>query len=113
MCAFFYYAVKSPEDFKNAVIRCDLEKLELFGDDYILDFVFSCINEKNKETIYRIYVTDVLKTIAEATVRLGRGEISLPRYADLIEPKQKKQEMSAEEIVEQVTRNAGLKVIEK
>lgn len=45
-------------------------------------------NKIQKDDIYRIYVTDCLKTIAENIARIGGGSMKL-RYYDIINPVRK------------------------
>lgn len=58
-------------------------------------------------------MTDALKTMIEISARLGNGQVEYGRFFDMIrsEPEEKYSEFSAEEIVEQVTKRAGLKVL--
>lgn len=103
MRAFFYYAVTTGEAYKEAVIACDLDKLDVFGDEYI----YIVMRKQYKELLYKEYVTDTLRMIAE-----GKS-YPVHRYADVINPKPDEPELSAEEIVEQVNKRAGLTMIEE
>ncbi len=61
-------------------IRLDL--LELYGRGYVIDHCIAAFSRKNKteakETIYRAYVTDALKVVAENTSHYllpGKGAV--------------------------------------
>lgn len=92
-------------------MHADLEKLELFGVDYI----FEVLNDLNAKTKYEVYVTDTLCLIAREIAAIGGGEIDIQRYHDTIRPQaesSKSDGRTAEEIVDKVTKNAGITIIE-
>lgn len=96
------------QTYKSAVIHADIGKIELFGIDYIFDFISEWVDDLK----YKIYVTDALKNIIEIAARLGSSEVSYGRFIDILRPETKENasNLSAEEIIEQVTQKAGLKV---
>ncbi len=56
-----------------------------------------------KEEVYRVYVTDCLKVIAENTAKFGGGNVLKSRYYDLIQPqKEKVPEKTSEEIISDI-----------
>lgn len=61
---------------------------------------------------YKIYVTDALKAIAGNTAKFAGGVSFQNRYYDIMEKKVVKDTRSADEIVNDVLKNAGLEVIE-
>ena len=93
-----------------------LELLELFGRDYVIEYCMSLLlreaETKKENIILRYYVTDCLKVLTENTAKSAfSGEASYisNRYADIISPAPKGHEMTADEIVADVFRRAGLK----
>ena len=65
-------------------IRLDL--LELFGSGYVIQHCISAFTKDQKEQLYRVYITDALKIIAENTARSNGGNMIQARYAELINP---------------------------
>lgn len=63
-----------------------------------------------EEYLYRMYVSDCLRIITENTAKFAGGSFMKMRYSELIDSKPKLQK-SAEEIIAEVTKNAGLEVI--
>ena len=47
------------------LIEIDLQKAEFFGDEYIMQYMLSRYRSESKEKVYKAYVTDTLKVIAE------------------------------------------------
>lgn len=70
------------------------------------------LENKSKETAYRIYVTDALKTISENTAKYSGGSYLTKRYADIIKPGPV-DSRTGEEIAADVIKKAGLKVVSK
>lgn len=68
------------------------------------------LESKTKETAYRIYVTDALKTIAENTAKYSGGSYPAKRYADIIKPGTV-ESRTGEEIAADAIKKAGLKVV--
>lgn len=92
-------------------MHADLEKLELFGVDYI----FEVLNDLNAKTKYKVYVTDTLCLIAREIAAIGGGKIDIQRYYDMIRPLEnnhKSDSRTAEEIVDEVIKNAGITIVE-
>ena len=50
--------------------------------------------EREKEEAFRIYVSDSLALYSSI---IGRGEVDIPRYADIINPKPEQPQESMEE----------------
>lgn len=63
---------------------------------------------KERETAYRIYITDGIKCIAENTARYVGGQHLTKRYIDIIDPKPE-DERSGDEIAADVITRLGLK----
>lgn len=79
--------------------------MELFGSEYVIEYVIATHNERERDSIFRMYVTDMLKGIGET----WGGEIKY-RYVDLIKVEEPvKEEKSGDEIALEVIERAGLK----
>lgn len=68
------------------------------------------MTRKYKDEIYRVYITDALKIIAENTAKFAGGSHLTKRYVEMIgiiKPEPKK---TAEQIIDEVTKKAGLEV---
>lgn len=62
----------------------------------------------NEDRIYKIYVTDALKIIAENTAKFGGGSVLRSRYYDLIsEEIEAEPEETAEEIINRIKNKLG------
>lgn len=62
------------------------------------------------EKVYKIYVTDSLRIIGENTAKLAGGGYLKSRWADVVDPKTK-EVRTGEEIVAEVIKKSGLKLI--
>ena len=70
------------------------------------------LKKQAQEQDYREYVTDCLRQIAENTAKYAGGQYLVERWADKL--KQKPREpRTGEQIVADVVKNAGLKVVSK
>lgn len=67
--------------------------LEVFGRGYVIEHCMSSFSEYNEEYTYRIYVTDLLRSLT--------GDRSITRYYELITPR-KGTEKSATQVKEQI-----------
>ena len=67
------------------------------------------LNERTMAEVYRIYVTDALRLVAENTARYASGDYIKARYADIIEPK-KQDNRTCEEITADIVARCGLVV---
>lgn len=65
----------------------------------MIDHCVSAFSKRQKEKIYKIYVTDALKTISENTAGGQNRAAMTKRWIDLIEPKVITETRSAEEII--------------
>ena len=86
--------------------------LELYGKGYVIDHCASVYLERREERLYRIYVTDALKAIAENTTHyLGADDmfdygasLSL-RWIEALEPQQEEEiidDRSCEEVAHSI-----------
>lgn len=107
MYTFFFYAVAAPETYRHAVISADLEKIDLFGDAYIFEYIGIYTNDIK----FRNYIADNLKYLVEITAGLGRNKVEIPRYYDFIHPEKVEKEQSANEVISKFKKKIGLEVI--
>lgn len=63
-------------------IRLDL--LEVLGRGYVVDHCIASLNKQRKEQKFRVYLTDVVKMIAENTAKMAQGTMPVRRYADIM-----------------------------
>lgn len=108
MHRFFYNSIANPQYYKTALIACDLEKLDLFGDEYL----FEWLKQYGAERQYRSYITDCLKMICENTSKLAGGSAPSKRYFDMIEPKKPEETRNADEIIADLNKKCGLTMID-
>ena len=76
-----------------------------------LRYVVSKYKEQQKEMAYRIYVTECLRMITENTAKQGGGSYINKPFADVIGNNKPKDERTADEIIADITKRAGLEVI--
>lgn len=74
------------------------------GKGYVIKYCTALLHKKKEELLYRTYVTDMLMAIVNST---GKYKVE-SRFIDLLPGRQKKKEKTAEEIVADVLKNAGL-----
>lgn len=68
------------------MISIDLDKLDLYGVDYIFEKALSILNAEVDMKRYRAYITDSLKSLIEIIVKMAGGnDVEYPRYYDMIE----------------------------
>lgn len=75
--------------------------MALFGKHYVIEHFINAQKQKNDEKVYRAYVTDAIKLIAELYGSTHHAQINIPRYVDVENPK-KEETRTAEEIIENV-----------
>ena len=74
-------------------------------------YVVSKYKEQQKEMAYRIYVTECFRIMTENTAKQGGGSYINKPFADVIGNSKPKDERTAEEIIADITKRAGLEVI--
>ena len=79
--------------------------------EHIIQYVIAKLEEKKEETAYRVYLTDALKIIGENTAKFNGGSVMSKRYYDLAFNEKQEPEKTAEQILDEVIKNAGLEVI--
>lgn len=67
----------------------------------MIEHCVSAFSRKRKSEIYRMYVTDALKVIAENTAKFAGGSVMSKRYEDIINPPPE-ETRTADEIVESI-----------
>lgn len=81
----------------------------MFGSGYVIDYCIATYANMQRQKSYQIYVTDMLSSVVA-----GLGAKNVPRWYDLAYGQQKAiEEKSAADIVADITRRAGLKVVNK
>ena len=65
----------------------------------MIDHCVSAFSKKQKERLYKIYVTDALKLISENTFGGNKRAAMSKRWIDIVEAKVIKETRSAEEII--------------
>lgn len=79
--------------------------VELLGRQYVLDFCLSERSAINREKAYRVYMSDVLKVLAEGFYAAHGGKLDLPRLYDQLYGQKEPQETRTEaELVADVKR---------
>lgn len=79
---------------------------------FVIDHCLDEFEIEQKEKIYWVYVTEGLRAIADNTMRFAGGTSIKARYIDLIDPKPQ-ENRTGEQIVADVVKKAGLKVVSK
>ena len=67
--------------------------MDLYGRGYVIEHCISSFYKYTEENAYRVYVTDVLRSL--------NGNQQLPRYCDIISTK-KREEKTAKEVKDQI-----------
>ena len=76
-----------------------------------LRYVVSKYKEQQKEMAYRIYVAECFRIMTENTAKQGGGSYINKPFADVIGNSKPKDERTADEIIADITKRAGLEVI--
>lgn len=88
--------------------------LDLLGKGYVIDHCISLFKNKQKDEIYRMYVTDALYSICNMTgKRYGAtSDIIKKKYSDIVSfdsKKKQKKEETEEEIIQRIKMKLGAK----
>ena len=86
------------EQYGNILISIDIGKVEVFGEEYISQYVLSEAKKQNELGVLKIYVTDALKLIAENTAKFGGGNALAKRYIDIVDLKETEPQETGEEV---------------
>lgn len=87
-----------------------LLSLRGLGVRAILAALPALLRKQREERIYREYVTDCLRQIAENTAKYAGGQYPIERWADKLKQKPK-EARTGEQIVADIIRDAGIKVV--
>lgn len=74
--------------------------MSLYGRRYIIDHFNERVKRDQIENQYRVYITDMLKNLVSG---IYGGNVDIPRYDDIINPKIQETEKTAEEIIDNVS----------
>ncbi len=77
----------------------------MLGAEYVIDHVVAEYNRRMEENVYRGYVCDLLKCVAEFV-----GTDVPYRYAELVSPPKEASEKTGDEVALEVIDKLGLKV---
>ena len=80
--------------------------LDLLGADYVLTHIIEAYNQRLRHEAYEIYMTDCVSAIAR-----GLGAKISKRFYDILHPKVE-DKRDAEDIINDLTRKMGLKVVD-
>lgn len=72
-------------------------------------YVIARYNYEQQRTLYKIYVTDMLKIIGANTAKISEGSYFPHRWIDIVNPR-KMDTRNGSEIAQEVIKRAGLKV---
>lgn len=84
-----------------------MEKARLYGRQYILDSCIEMYSDEQREKAYRMYIAESLRILTDNTSRMNGGYVQ-GRLS--IYDKQQTENRTAEEIVEDVSRRAGITI---
>lgn len=80
----------------------NIDFVDMLGSGYVMDHCMSAFKYRQEEKLYRVYVTDALKAIADNTRRYAGGYNLTSRFFDWVykdKPKGNKREETADEII--------------
>ena len=73
-------------------------------------YAIARFNQHQRDSAYRIYVTDCLRIISENTAKIGGGSYITAKFSDIINPKPV-DNRTGEEIAADIIKRAGIEVI--
>lgn len=100
-----------PDEYFEACQTIRIDILERWGRGYVIEHCLSVFRRTWEERRYRAYVTDTLQMINKNIVQRYGGSYLRNRWADGLAIQ--KETRTAEEIVADVIKRAGLKLGEK
>lgn len=80
------------------------------GAGYVIDYCVARLLEERKEEAFRNYVCDAIQIISENTANFNGGKVMSMRFADLMKPPETR---TAQQIIDEVVKKAGLKAVNK
>lgn len=85
------------------ITSIDLARLDLFGIDYIGQYIGQEIRREHDINRYCYYLTDCLKAIAENTARFNGGTVLKYSYREIVETAHNAEpQKTAEEVIDQI-----------
>lgn len=72
----------------------------MLGKGYVIDCVLSAFSQKQKERVFKAYVTDCLRIMTENTAKMSGGSFLTARFDDVMHKEQK--EFKKGEITEKI-----------
>ena len=108
MHSFFYYIIADIQTFKSVLISIDLEKLDLFGEEYLYEY----FNRWSEDKLYKDYIAEELRTINNNVLRITGGRSIEYSFEELVKPREIRPHLSADEIVANVNASCGLIMID-
>lgn len=72
----------------------------MLGKGYVIDCVLSAFSQKQKERVFKAYVTDCLRIMTENTAKMSGGSFITARFDDVMHKEQK--EFKRGEITEKI-----------
>lgn len=67
----------------------------------MIEHVVTAYKESQNEKAFQFYVSDVLRLTLMGVAALGRSNVDIPRYADILDPP-KEETRTGKEIIEQM-----------
>ena len=83
--------------------------MELFGKGYVIDHCIAYFKNRREERLYKAYITDVLRTIAETAGGMAGVKIEAEDFKQLA-GWVKEDDRTGDEIAEDIIRRAGLRI---
>lgn len=80
-----------------------------------MEHCIAVFQKNQEEKLYKVYITDSLQLISENTAVFVKGKAISKRFYDIAykDAENKQPEKSADEILNEVTKNTGLVVIDE
>ena len=86
MHPFFYNDYFAETIYRQALRLIEIEKLDLYGVDYIFETVIDIIQNNNERKQLYAYITDSMKNLTEIVCAIGGcKDVDIPRYMDIVE----------------------------
>ena len=95
---FLFIGTIGEQEYFDCTNGINLSLLEMMGRRYVIDFCISSFKQRQKDLIYKIYVTDALKAIVFNSGHMDKSIELNKRFYELINP-QKEDTRTPEEII--------------
>ena len=104
----FFLAISTfgPKAYFDSLENLNLFLLENLGIGYVIDHYISYCLKEQKQRAFDIYITDVLRIIAENTAKQVGGSYIKARYDEIMNPP-KEDTRSADEIISGIRGKLG------